>query len=146
MNNVNCAREDSEQKNYKNKNQCHKCQLKFDSREKLQYHVRTLYPKTIECSVCEDTFDMNWKLEKHMKSHSIDKSFNCDECGMTFFLEWRLKKHKTGHQSKFNKRCHTFNNNKTCPFMEIGCKFLHEASPKCMFGEHCRNNLCSFQH
>ena len=43
------------------------------------------------------------------------------------------------------KRCHFFNNQKVCPFEEIGCKFLHLQSSPCRFTE-CQNKLCPFTH
>jgi hypothetical protein len=30
--------------------------------------------------------------------------------------------------------CHYFNNDKKCPFEELGCKFLHSVSQICKFG------------
>ena len=44
------------------------------------------------------------------------------------------------------KKCHYFNNRKTCPFDEIGCMFAHETSEMCRFDKICNNKLCPFQH
>ena len=56
-------------------------------------------------------------------------------------------KHAQIHASRTDvKRCHYFNNNKQCPYEEIGCMFAHVASDICKFGESCSNNLCSYQH
>ena len=48
--------------------------------------------------------------------------------------------------NKSGKKCHYFNNFKTCPYESIGCKFIHEASEKCFFLSKCENKLCQFQH
>ena len=42
--------------------------------------------------------------------------------------------------------CHYFNNNKVCPFNDIGCMFKHSESDKCRFGENCQFKLCQFRH
>ena len=38
------------------------------------------------------------------------------------------------------------NNNKKCPFEDIGCMFAHKVSGMCTFGKLCKTKLCSFQH
>ena len=50
------------------------------------------------------------------------------------------------HINKNTKKCHYYNNAKKCPFEEVGCKFVHEASEKCFFLNTCSNQLCQFQH
>ena len=35
---------------------------------------------------------------------------------------------------------------KHCPYEEIGCKFLHLKSKRCIYQEKCRTKLCPFQH
>ena len=42
--------------------------------------------------------------------------------------------------------CHYFNNQKKCPFEEIGCMFLHADSEDCKFQNTCNKNLCQFKH
>ena len=44
-----------------------------------------------------------------------------------------------------NKYCHYYNNQKTCPFELLRCKFKHEESPLCKF-KNCFNPLCQFKH
>ena len=44
-----------------------------------------------------------------------------------------------------NKYCHYFNNQKSCPFELLGCKFKHEESPTCKF-QNRFNSLCPFRH
>ena len=61
-------------------------------------------------------------------------------------LKWRLKKHTDGHNNKSQKYCHYYNNDKSCPYEEIGCKFLHQISEKCVFGRKCKHKLCQFKH
>ena len=44
------------------------------------------------------------------------------------------------------KCCHYFNNEKHCPYENIGCMFLHQDSENCYFGIRCKNKLCQFKH
>ena len=44
------------------------------------------------------------------------------------------------------KFCHYFNNNKKCPYSDIGCMFKHESAPNCIFRDKCSKKLCQFQH
>ena len=44
------------------------------------------------------------------------------------------------------KYCHYFNNDKRCPFSEIGCKFKHEISHECFHGKECAFSLCQYRH
>ena len=41
------------------------------------------------------------------------------------------------HNNKNVKKCHFFNNDKTCPF---------EVSEICFFKDNCTNKLCPFKH
>ena len=50
------------------------------------------------------------------------------------------------HKNPKAKRCYFFNNEKLCPFQDVGCKFLHETSEKCYFQNSCRNARCPYQH
>ena len=44
------------------------------------------------------------------------------------------------------KKCHYFNNQKICPFEQIGCMFLHLPAGECRNSESCTMKLCSFEH
>ena len=102
---------------------------------------------SLKCSLCDRKFDIFWELERHIKdSHEIHNTFKCDKCEKEFVLKWRLKKHEIIHSNKISCHCHYFNNGKHCPFEELGCKFLHTASPFCKFGLTCRKKLCPFRH
>jgi hypothetical protein len=50
------------------------------------------------------------------------------------------------HSDSNTKKCHYFNNDKSCPYQEVGCMFLHQASEACYFDSNCRNKLCPYQH
>ena len=50
------------------------------------------------------------------------------------------------HSYQNGTKCLYFNNFKTCPNEEVGCKFLHETSEKCYFSDKCENVLCQYQH
>ena len=110
-------------------------------------HDNSNPPSRVKCKFCDDMFDKNSELEEHIKKHhdSIEK-FKCDQCGKSFVLEWRLGKHKRIHTERKMKRCHYFNNQKNCPFEEIGCMFEHSYSGNCKYGIKCEKAMCSFQH
>ena len=42
------------------------------------------------------------------------------------------------HNDQSAKKCHYYNNEKMCPFKEIGCQFLGEASEMCFLQSRCR--------
>ena len=99
-----------------------------------------------KCKECTESFDVAWMLEKHLDNHSLQKEFKCDECEKEFHLKWRLKKHILSHQSVKTKYCHYYNNKKTCPFTDIGCKFLHKTSEVCLFGDNYTFVMCQYRH
>ena len=49
----------------------------------------------------------------------------------------------SGHETE--RFCHYYNNQKNCPYEDIGCKFKHEWAPDCKFLT-CKNILCQFKH
>ena len=124
---------------------CNVCKETFNSRNELNAHRKSKHTKQIKCQFCEETFDENYKLENHLIKHET-KGYKCDECEKTFHLEWRFHKHQLSHNSTTIRKCHYFNNDKICPFEEIGCMFMHETSSKCKYDKLCRLKLCSFQH
>ena len=50
------------------------------------------------------------------------------------------------HTEKFVKHCYYFNNNRNCPFEELGCKFLYARAKSCGFGSKCKRRLCPLRH
>ena len=118
-----------------------------NSRKSLESHNSEHNMQKVKCKICDDIFDKNCELEPHIKTHhdSAEK-FECDQCGKRFVLGWRLKKHQGIHKGQNIKRCHYFNNQKTCPYEEIGCMFEHSFSGNCRYGSKCNKTMCSFQH
>ena len=125
--------------------QCIVCNKKFGTREEIKAHKKKSHPKQSKCNYCEEVFDQSHKLEKHLETHK-KKDLKCKICSKEFYLEWRLKKHTLSHEQTSIKYCHYFNNDKVCPYEEIGCMFRHEKSKPCKFNEFCKNKLCPFQH
>ena len=79
----------------------------------------------MQCSSCGKTFGRFSDLESHIKTfHENHPEFKCEVCEKTFVLKWRLRKHMKIHNGHVQP-CHYYNNNKTCPFEELGCKFNH---------------------
>ena len=50
------------------------------------------------------------------------------------------------HTESRIRACHYYNNNKHCPFEDLGCMFAHKLSEIFKYGKHCKIRLCSFQH
>ena len=126
---------------------CRKCDETLLSVNELKKHDKINHTLTqIKCNSCESVFDKNSDLENHLEEkHNIEK-FQCKKCDKTFALKWRLTIHQNIHNSKNLKKCHYFNNMKTCPFEKIGCMFDHVSAGECQNGEVCKIKLCSFEH
>ena len=101
----------------------------------------------IKCKLCDESFNRNSDLESHIKlSHEDHEVFQCQQCDKCFVLNWRLQKHIKLHSEEPVKTCHYFNNGRTCPFEELGCKFLHQEAKICTLGQNCNRRLCPFRH
>ena len=111
----------------------------------MQTHIREIHLTIKKCKVCDETFDQTFKLELHLKTHEVE-TFKCERCDKKFQLKWRLEKHRKGHEMLNVKFCHYFNNQKPCPYDEIGCMYSHEQSEACRFQKLCKHNLCQYQH
>ena len=133
-----------------NKFKCKKCDKLFESNRNLKKHIVNTHPTKIQCTYCEKTFDKNVDFESHVNLyHQQASRYNCDHCEKKFVLKWRLKKHQSMHlvqTSAILKFCHYFNNDKLCPYQEIGCMFRHEQADQCKYEKICSNNLCQFKH
>ena len=132
-------------------NKCAECNQSFVSKGLLKKHKekhnkRIVSAKSIRCNHCGEIFKENWLLEVHMKSHADAETFECELCSKTFQSKWRLGKHRDIHSNPETKKCHYFNNEKTCPFEEIGCKFLHKDSEMCQSENRCKHKLCPLKH
>ena len=126
---------------------CRKCGEIFGCKKKLRKHLIEKHPRKIECKSCDAIFAQNFELEVHMKTeHKQTPEYNCEVCNKKFILRWRLEKHRNNHADHDKKKCHYFNNYKSCPFEQIGCMFAHEVSGMCKFDRICLNRLCSYQH
>ena len=44
------------------------------------------------------------------------------------------------------KICHYFNDGKSCPYEDLGCKFKHKVSKECPFQDKCYRKLCQYKH
>ena len=86
----------------------------------------------LKCKLCDQTFVKSFELERHVKSsHETYQEYECQICEKKFVTKWRLKKHKLLHSGRVKSHCRYFRNNVTCPYDELGCKFLHHRSNQC---------------
>ena len=112
---------------------CKLCDLPFNSKKSLKVHMREIHRPKFECKICEEIFGQNCELEVHLKEkHNEIEMFNCEKCEKKFVLKWRLTKHQEIHYNPKVIKCHYFNNNKCCPFEEIGCMFEHMLIQVCV--------------
>ena len=147
------------EKHQENSEECNANSILVEKIASLESNVNSLFSKeneqapkiyeagneSINCKECDAKFSKNCDFEKHMvNEHQQEKEFTCDDCGKRFYLSWRLKKHVEMHK-KESKACHYFNNNKVCPYNEIGCMFEHKKLGLCG-RKTCTRNLCPFQH
>ena len=125
---------------------CNECEESFKAKIDLKKHLKACHVRYVKCKICEESFDKNCHLEEHIReNHEATKMYECDKCEKTFLLKWRMKKHREGHDMLL-KKCHYFNNNKICPFEQIGCMFDHSRSGPCKYGTKCKIALCAFKH
>ena len=126
---------------------CRICGNLCGSLQDLRYHLKTVHKTLSECKQCEKKFLTSSQLESHLKEHGNVKKHKCQECDKTFYFKWRLQSHNKIHDKESSiRKCHFFNNNKQCPFEEIGCKYLHEKSLHCKFEDKCKFDKCQFRH
>ena len=128
---------------------CQICDETFTTKQNLKSHMRSTHSDTtkIKCKFCDNVFEKNSDLENHIKrNHDSMEKFDCNKCDKKFALKWRLRKHQEIHEKMNIKKCHYYNNQKSCPFELIGCMFEHSLAGKCKFGKMCKNQLCSYEH
>ena len=125
---------------------CAECDEVCQTKAVLKKHKREKHRRKISCAECGETFIEHWILEIHLKNHDKVANFPCDICKKVFQVRWRLTKHLNIHEDENTKKCHFYNNGKPCPFEEVGCKFLHEESDRCIYNKSCNNRLFQFRH
>ena len=116
---------------------CRECNFTCMQTYDLKKHIKANHDKFLkkEYNVCGKTFMQNHEIESHLKTHS--------EIQPHSYSKWRLDKHIIGH--KANRYCHYYNNQKCCPYDDLGCKFRHKVSALCWFSK-CNKILCQFRH
>ena len=126
---------------------CVQCDFSFGSKSELKQHIVNCHNSPKRCTFCGAEFLLHCELEGHIsEKHSNIQKHECDQCELSFYSQWRLNKHIQWHKIGQKRRCHFFNNGKTCPFFEKGCKFLHELAEECFFGNTCKLDKCQFRH
>ena len=128
--------------------QCKECNFHSETMPCHRSHIRMMLPKKYTCKDCNEMFQYRYHLEEHIVNmHKKDKLHECSHCETRFLTKWRLNKHENIHKNgNVSKTCHYYNNNKQCPFILSGCKFLHKDARKCKYSENCTFKLCKFKH
>ena len=125
---------------------CKVCDNSLESKKALKMHLKSEHAQVVKCKSCEESFERKCDLEEHnAEKPEIKGNYSCDKCEKVFVLKWRRNKHRESHD-KPSKKCHYFNNKKTCPFEKLGCMYEHTYSGPCTYGKKCSNKLCMFQH
>ena len=127
---------------------CKECNEVLENVKALKNHKQIKHQKSYKCNHCNYKARTVSGIDEHIQSrHETENVLHCDTCDKTFKSELRLKIHKNIHQSKKPIRfCHYHNNDKYCPFEQLGCKFKHEYSEFCLFKDKCNRKLCQFRH
>ena len=96
-------------------------------------HMKENHPRYYRCKECDMRFNQSSELETHIVTeHNVKKKHKCEICNTEFVFKWRLNRHFEDHK-KVIRKCHFFNNNVTCPYTKIGCKFSHEIVDICKY-------------
>ena len=129
------------------KYKCRECDNNFLNKACLLKHRTKRHSTQLTCITCNQNFEESAMFKEHMIAmHKIEKQYKCDQCDSAFVVEWRLQKHRKNHQRTVVRKCHYFNNRKECPFLQLGCKFLHEESYLCKNNKKCTILKCQYQH
>ena len=76
---------------------CDHCNKPFKSRQILDHHILTHYPKhTFVCDICNAIFHRRCFLRRHKLTHSDNKTVECKNCGKCFKSRKTLNTHKKG--------------------------------------------------
>ena len=76
---------------------CDHCNKPFKSRQILDHHILTHYPKhTFVCDICNAIFHRRCFLRRHKLTHSDNKTVECKNCGKCFKSRKALNRHKKG--------------------------------------------------
>ena len=125
---------------------CKQCQQMFESIGQLKKHMKRSHAKKFKCDKCDQEMSSLSAFEFHLLSCYTEISkFKCEKCDNEFITEIRLKNHQRMHETQV-KYCHFFNNGKVCKFAKLGCRFKHEESEKCKYGDKCKKQLCGYKH
>ncbi|KAF4528318.1 hypothetical protein B566_EDAN012085 [Ephemera danica] len=87
---------------------CEECDLKFESRTKLnvhnEHHVEGYGQSRYECKYCAKRFNVKNKLSRHMKFH-MEKQIQCPICPRKFTISTELKYHMEVHANERKFEC-----------------------------------------
>uniref|UniRef100_A0A2A4K7B4 C2H2-type domain-containing protein n=1 Tax=Heliothis virescens TaxID=7102 RepID=A0A2A4K7B4_HELVI len=95
--------------------ECKACNKIFESKRKLQIHVRRdhLLERRFKCTECEMEFFTKALLKNHMVKHSGVKMFPCKVCNKSYSLMKGLREHMKIHNNDKRFKCVQRNVNAT---------------------------------
>lgn len=79
---------------------CHLCDMRFQSKNQRDAHLKLMHCKGFQCDFCSQQFTLKTTLARHIRNiHYKEKNGTCDVCGKTFFDRHNLNLHKVRHSN-----------------------------------------------
>ena len=105
------------------------------------YNIESARPRT---NVCDTCFSLTQQIRLAKEE---GKDFTELEQKLKLHKEKADIAYKSNYQANVIGRTgHFYNNNKICPFIQHGCKFLHKEAIKCKFSVNCVRAMCPYKH
>lgn len=106
--------------------ECSYCKKQFDSKGKLDDHIRThTGEKPFGCIYCERKFSKKCNLQRHLRRHTGERNYICTLCDKKFIDSAELQRHM---------RSHTGERAFECPYCEK--KFAQKNTLTCHLRRH----------